>query len=91
MIFNPTPICNGVKGKLVDNNSNGFTLLLVARVSIGVVSLPTSLVLFSTCSLVVTLTSTTKILTNKGTISKHVPSLNGLIGFVVTIACSFYS
>jgi hypothetical protein len=38
--FCPTPLYGGVKGKLVDKNSNGSILLLVARVS-------TSLVCFS--------------------------------------------
>jgi hypothetical protein len=33
VIFGPTPIYDGVKGKLVDKNSNGFILLLVAKVS----------------------------------------------------------
>lgn len=42
--FCPTPLYGGVKGKLVNKNSNGSTWLLVARVS-------TSLICFSTGSM----------------------------------------
>jgi hypothetical protein len=82
VIYNPTPICGNVKGKLVDRNSNGYTLLLVARVSIGSISILIGLVVTTTC--------TTYILIGRGTIFKHVPSLSGLVGFVVTTSCSFY-
>jgi hypothetical protein len=85
VIFGPTPIYNGVKGKLVDKNSNGFILLLVAKVSTGSISFSIGLVLSLIGSTMVTLIGTVEILTIKSTISKFVPSLNGLIGFVIII------
>jgi hypothetical protein len=46
--------------------------------------------LFSTSSIVVTSTSTIEILINRGSISKLVPSISGLIGFVITIGCCLW-
>jgi len=89
VIFGPTPIYNGVKGKLVDKNSNGFILLLVAKVSTGSISFSIGLVLSLIGSTMVTLIGTIEILTIKSTISKFVPSLNGLIGFVIIIGYYF--
>jgi hypothetical protein len=37
----PTHICGGVEGKLIDKNSNGYTPLLVVKVSIGSIFIPT--------------------------------------------------
>jgi hypothetical protein len=56
---------------------------LVARVSIGSKSILIGLVVTSTC--------TTYILIGTSTIFKHVPSLSGLVCFVVTTRCYFYS
>jgi hypothetical protein len=42
VIFGTTPIYGGVKGKLINKNSNGSTLLLVAKESIGSISFSTS-------------------------------------------------
>jgi hypothetical protein len=85
------PICGGVKGKVIDKNSNGSTLLLEARVSTCLVSFPIGSMLSSISSIMVTLTSIVDILTNIGIIYKHVPSLSGLFGFKITTICSFCS
>jgi hypothetical protein len=57
--FCPTPLYGGVKGKLIDKNSNGSTLLLVTRVSTSLVCFSIGLVLSSTCSTMVTSIGTT--------------------------------
>lgn len=46
--------------------------------------------LFSTSSTVVTSIGTIEILISRGSISKLVPFVSGLIGFVITIGCCFY-
>jgi hypothetical protein len=90
VISSPTPICGGVKDKLVNKNSNGSTLLLVVRVLTSSVSFLIGSMLFSTNSTVVTSTGTIEIQISRGSISKLVPSLSGLIGFVITTSCCFY-
>jgi mannose/fructose/N-acetylgalactosamine-specific phosphotransferase system component IID len=82
VIFSPPPIYGGVKDKLVNKNSNGSILLLVVRVLTSSISFPTSSMLSST--------STIEILISRGSISKLVPFLSGLIGFVITTCCCFY-
>jgi hypothetical protein len=76
---------SGVKNKLVNKNSNGSIVLLVVRILTGLVSFLTSSMLSSTSSTMVTSIGTIEIL-----ISKLVPSLSGLIGFVITTGCYFY-
>jgi hypothetical protein len=90
VIFNPTPIYGGVKDKSVNKNSNHSTLLLMVRVSTCLISFPIGSMLSSTSSTMVTSTSIINILINKGSISKLIPSLSGLIGFVITTCCYFY-
>lgn len=90
VISSPPPICGGVKDKLVNKNSNGSILLLVVRVLTSSISFPTSSMLSSTSSTMVTSTSTIEILISRGSISKLVPFLSGLIGFVITTCCCFY-
>ncbi len=76
-----TPIYSGVKGKVVNKNSNGSILLLVIKVS-------TSSMLSLIISIVVTWIGIVEILIGRGTNSKHVPSLSGLFGFVKSTSCS---
>jgi hypothetical protein len=90
VLSSPAPIYGGVKIKLVNKNSNGYILLLVVRILIGLVSFLTCSMLSSTSSTVVTSIGTIEILISRGSISKLVPSLSGLIGFVITTCCYFY-
>jgi hypothetical protein len=72
VISNPTPICGGVKNKLINKNSNGYNLLLVVRVLTGSVSFLTCSMLSSINSTMVTSTSIIQILMSRGSISKLV-------------------
>jgi hypothetical protein len=63
----------GVRGKVIDKNSNGYTILVVAEISIGLVFSPIVSMLPSISSIVINLISTTKILIDISLISKFVP------------------
>jgi hypothetical protein len=69
---------------VVDKNSSGSTILVMVEVSIGLVFSLLVSMLPSTCSIVITLVGTTKILIDINIISKPIPPLNGLVGFVLT-------
>ncbi len=88
----PIPIWCGVKSKLEDKNSKG-PIPLSSIVNEGSKGSTYSLTNFSPpfISLVVTMVTWTcmvKIWTCKGTISKHVPPLSGLIGLILATSCT---